>query len=218
VAVVTPAVYQAFAESGLGPRLKPPVERLRFPWRFQAARALLGRNLTAMLRPGSVQRLAAEGGTGVPLFGEDELHAFVSEANEEPPDRPRHGRWWEFWPTTEGSYAMFPGDDARRSSVATTLWIPAGRSAHVRRIDLSSLLLVRRRGSLLTAGGPPHDGPESADRPIVPPEPCELLAEEVEPGAPYVGRCSNVGCAGGCSPHVVVLPDDGVYRLLGCDC
>jgi len=54
--------------------------------------------------------------------------------------------------------------------------------------------------------GPPHDGPESADRPIVPPEPCELLAEEVEPGAPYVGRCSNVGCAGGCSPHVVVLP------------
>jgi hypothetical protein len=165
VAVVTPAVYQAFAESGLGPRLKPPVERLRFPWRFQAARALLGRNLTAMLRPGSVQRLAAEGGTGVPLFGEDELHAFVSEANEEPPDRPRHGRWWEFWPTTEGSYAMFPGDDARRSSVATTLWIPAGRSAHVRRIDLSSLLLVRRRGSLLTAGGPRTTGPSQLTGP-----------------------------------------------------
>jgi len=204
VAVVTPAIYQALAQRGFGPRLKPPVESVRFPWRFQVARVLLRDNFAAALTPASVHRLAAEGGTGVPLFDEDELHAFVSEADEAPSEQLRHGRWWEFWPTSNRSYAMFPGDDATQPSVATTLWIPADRSAHVRRIDLSSLLPVGEA--------------RSRDRPVVPPELCELLAEESEPGAPYVGRCSNAGCGRGCSPHVVVHPDDGIYRLLGCDC
>lgn len=202
-------MYQAFAERGLGPRLKPSVEPVRLPWRYQFFEALRGPSFAPMLRPETVYRLAAEGGTGVPLFGEDELQAFVSEADQAPPDLPRRGRWWEFWPTIDGTYAMFPGDDAEQPSVATTLWIPAGKSARVRRIDLSSLL---------PGGEKFPDRLASRDRPVVPPEPCELLADELEPGAPYVGRCSNIGCDGGCTPHILVKPDDGIYRLLGCDC
>jgi hypothetical protein len=204
VTVVTPAVYQALVKRGLGPRLKPPVEPLRLSWRFRAARALLHDNLAAVLAPASVYRFAAEGGTGVPLFDEDELHAFLSEADQASPESPRKGQWWEFWPTTNGSYAMFPADDARQRSVATTLWIPAYASAYVHRIDVSSLLPVGQ--------------PKSGGRPVAPARPCQLLAKESEPGAPYVGRCSNAGCTGDCSSHVVVLPDDGIYRLLGCDC
>jgi hypothetical protein len=204
VAVLTPAVYQALATRGLGPRLERHVEPARLPWRLQAARVLLGQDLAPALRPQPVSRFVAEGGTGVALFEEGELHEFLSEAKDAPADEPRRGRWWEFWRTDQGSYAMFPGDDARRPSLATTLWIPMGRSAQVRRIDLTPLVGIGDRKAL--------------DRPVVPPEPCTLLANEVEPGAPYVGRCENVGCDDGCSPHVVVQPDDGIYRLRGCNC
>jgi hypothetical protein len=205
VAVMTPAIYQAFAARGLAPRLKPHVEPVHLSWRFRAARALLGGNLEALLRPIPVQRVAAEGGTGVPLFGPEDLEVFLSEAEQAPPDRPGRARWWEFWPTDEGTYAMFPADADSRPSITVALWIPIGRSAQVHRLDLSPLLAV--------------GGSESRWEPVVPPEPCVLLAEEVEPGAPYYrGRCSNTGCDGGCTHHVVLHPDDGIYRLRGCDC
>jgi hypothetical protein len=213
--VVTPAIYQAFAEEGLGPPLEPYRGPERLSLSLRAVRALFARNLAAALKPESVRRIAAEGGTGIALFDEDELRSFVSEAEEAPPDQPRRGRWWEFWPTREGSYAMFPGDDSKQRSIAGTLWIPAEGAARVRRVELRSLLRLSRsaRLSALASGGPPLREP-----PFLPPEPCELRAEEREPGAPYVGSCSDVGCDRGCSPHVVVHPDDGIHRLLGCEC
>jgi hypothetical protein len=159
-----------------------------------------GRRLKEVLKPKSVYHLAEKGGTGVPLFDASDLDAFVSEAKKAPPDHPRQGQWWEFWPTTDRRYAMFAADDTRRLSLTTSRWIPRGKATQVRRVDLTSPVsagMSRLRNR---------------------PEPCELLAEAVDPGAPYVGRCENVGCGGGCTPHVVVVPDDGIYRLLGCDC
>jgi hypothetical protein len=203
VAVVTPAVYQAYAERGLGPPLRPVAKPARVPLRFQAVRALARFSEVPGIAPEPARRLAAQGGTGTPLFGASELSAFLSDAREAPPDEPRRGRWWEFWPTMDGSYAMFPADDAEQTSLATTQWLLASESAYVRRIDVNPLNALARR---------------MPRTPRVPPEPCVLLAKEAEPGAPYVGRCSNLNCGGGCSPHVVIQPDDGIYRLLGCDC
>jgi hypothetical protein len=205
VAVVTPAIYQAYAERGLGPPLERHVSpgKARLPLRFELVRALTGRRALPGLTPEPARRLAAEGGIGVPLFSQEELHGFLSSAKSVPPDAPRRGHWWEFWPTIEGSYAMFPADDSKLASLATTQWLLASESAHVRRLEVGLVSAFARR---------------APRAPSVPPEPCTLLAKEVEPGAPYVGRCSNLKCPGGCSPHVVVYPDDGIYRLLGCDC
>src|SRR5205085_505424 len=149
-------------------------------------RALSRRVSVPGLTPEPARRLAEEGGTGVPLFQEEELHAFLSGATSAPPDEPRRGHWWEFWPTLEGSFAMFPADDSEQSSLATTQWVLASESAHVRRVEVGV-------GSVFARRGPPASS--------VPSEPCMLLAKEVEPGAPYVGRCSTLNCAGGCSPH-----------------
>jgi hypothetical protein len=204
VTVVTPAVYQALAERGLGPQLIPPVRRARLPARYQLARTLFRNTFATELAPKSVPRLAKEGGTGVPLFERDELPAFLAEAEDGSPESPRHGQWWEFWPTTDGGYAMFPGDDEHQPSVATSLWIPSDGSARVRRVTVSPL--ARKASGI------------SRPRSDAAPEPCELVATESQPGAPYVGRCSTVRCDSGCSPHVVVQPDDGIYRLMGCDC
>jgi hypothetical protein len=174
------------------------VPSMRLYSRSPTGGALLSNYFAAVLRPEPVDRFLAEGGAGVPLFGADELDAFVSDADEAPPDRPRHGRWWEFWPTSDGSYAMFPGDDARQPSVALTLWIPVRKLARVHRIDVSSLLPIINPRL--------RDRPRSRDRPVVPRELCELCAEEVEPGAPWVGRCSDLGCDRGCDRLILVYP------------
>ncbi|HEX5618488.1 MAG TPA: hypothetical protein VFX51_08720 [Solirubrobacteraceae bacterium] len=202
--VVTPAVYDEYAREGLGPPLDVPVRKTPAPLGFRAIRRVLPRALAANLKPQPIRVLAENGGSGVPIFDRSELEIFLSGGEAAPSDQPRIGDWWEFWPTQDGNYAMFPADDRAQRSVATTNWLPTTESAFVDRLDLS----LRR-----VLGG--STSRPSNDKPA---RPCALLAKEIEPGAPYVGRCSNLNCGGGCSPHVVVQPDDGIYRLMGCDC
>lgn len=163
------------------------------------------------LRPRPLLEAAARGGPAVPLVSEHELRVLLS-GTELVRDKehmeyravdqaPRS--WWDFYVTTDGNYALFPGDDDPEPTLPLAFLIPNGLSTELRQVDLPALFGLRWGGR---------------SRPTVPPELCGLDLEHDEEGAPYRGRCRRRGCPNPCSPLVVVNPETGHYRLGGCRC
>lgn len=159
--------------------------------------------LDALLQPVPFASAVTGGLAIVPLFSEDELRS-LAPLQEGPVVSEGQGRWWDFWQLEDQTYALSPGDDAAELTVQIPLVIVSGALIQVRRFDPG---FVFSRGTAVPARAP-----------CVPTEECVWEPYGNEPGAPYSGRCADYGCASGCDPLVAVNPDDGLWRLEGCDC
>jgi hypothetical protein len=207
--VVTSALYERLAQRGEAPPLvAAPVEVPQVFARFFDLEDV-PEEVLREVQPVAFREAAAEGLTGIPVLERHDFKDLIAEARREKRSEPekawplRRTSWWEFRETVDERLAMFPGDNSPVPALATTQFVPRGRAVEVRRVDLGD-----RTSRWLSASAK-----AAAPRPR-----CGLDLEEDEEGAPYKGRCVNRGCPGDCSPHVVVFPDDGIYRLTGCDC
>jgi hypothetical protein len=148
---------------------------------------------------------AGHGDIGILMFEDGELASLLEGTSEEDHAPEQVTTWWEFWRTTEGGWAMFPGNSYPGWQVSVLLPISRGQAIEFRVLDLGVGIgvdgVARRRPPSSREG----DG-------------CIHEANRDEPGAPYRGRCRNAGCGTDCDPQVVVRPDDGLYELTGCQC
>lgn len=114
------------------------------------------------------------------------------------------GAWWDFVRLESDEYALFPGDPQPELRV----WV-----AGLVRVDDG--VQLRRFATGVSFEGGEFSGTLAG---TIVSEECVHDIRGVDPGAPYRGSCVNQGCIGPCTPRVYVSPDDGIYRLLGCDC
>lgn len=209
--VLTPLLYQRAAEGEglpeLGPRHveipEPPGYDLPEPpsdylWVLDEFR------LRPFLRP-LPWRVALDGSIGVPILDRRELESLIEDASDARGVYPASPTWWEFRRTQNGHWAMFPGNDTSGLQVSTLLPVRTARSIQLRVFHLGV--------EITPEGGVRQTPPASA-----PSDGCVHEVFEIERGAPYRGRCSNSGCPHNCTPRVTLSPDDGLYRLLGCNC
>lgn len=151
---------------------------------------------------------AASGAVGVPLLTDQELRALFADmpSTSQVHQAPRAS--WDFWRTTSGGWAMMPGNTQAGWQLTTARLVPQpanrGRTIEFRVYDHG--LEIDRTGDM-------HRRPPSTSS-----DPCVHEAHVDEPGAPYRGRCRNDSCGQGCDPQLVVVPDDGIVRLIGCRC
>lgn len=215
MAILTPILYQSIAERYGGPQLLPHLiegfaERtayLDFP-RLSPGDLfrLASYRVEPLLRPVSLTDAAA-GAVGVPLIEDSELPDLLGDAEAGDREPESRGGWWEFWRTETGQWAMFPGNYNPGWQVAVLLPIRTSTGIQLRMLQRELAFEPDR-----TEIGP--TGPAVA----VAPTGCVPEMTQDEPGAPYRGRCENVGCPGPCSAQVVLTPDDGIHRLMGCGC
>jgi hypothetical protein len=202
--VITPLLFDAAVRRAGRPGLRSDlVERSRAQIRKDAFPVLDQLNIDVLLQERPVTEAIANGLVGVPLFTEENLDAMIGDAERYPAYEPQ-GRRWEFWQTETGYYAMFPADDDPRMPILVTATVVSGTTVQFRRFATG-----------LAVETYPDGGVEFV---AVVPEACILESDVDVPGAPYRGRCANSGCSGACTPLVFVNPDDGLYRLVGCNC
>lgn len=160
--------------------------------------------LDAFLAPMPFRTAVNVGFVGIPILSLDELTALTAGARSSS-DLPSRGRWWEFWPTEQGTYAMFSADAEDTVTLVVVAFIRHGQTVHFRRFDPG--LLFNTVGDLKE---------RTAARLLI--DGCVHAAHETEPGSPFVGRCENTGCAKECDARVTVHRTDGVHVLTGCEC
>ncbi len=114
------------------------------------------------------------------------------------------GPWWDFLRLESGGYALFPGDPESELRVWVTGLVRVDDGVQLRRLAT---------GVSFDGGGFSGTVAETIVR-----DKCVHDVRGVEPGAPYRGSCVNRGCIGRCTPRAYVSPDDGIYRLRGCNC
>jgi hypothetical protein len=202
--MVTPLLFDAAARRAGRPGLRPHlVERMRSELPGRVIEVLSEPVIDQLVLTRPFAKALVQGIVGVPLLTESELMDLTRGAErgaEQAPD----GRWWEFWQTEDGEYALFPATDDPALPIAVAAVVVTAATVQLRRFDT---------GLVLSAG---HV--ELRDSPTIVAETCVHQVDVDEPGAPYTGRCADGGCAGGCTPLILVNPDDGLYRLAGCDC
>jgi len=210
VAVLTPLLYQRAAEEEGLPQLERPVEIPEpQPYEFRKPPGdylwvLDEFRLRPFLHP-FPWRDVRDGSVGVPILDRRELESLIEDGSDANDVYPASPTWWEFRRTQNGDWAMFPGNEAPGLQITTLLPVRTARSIQLRVLYL---------GVEVTPDGSVRQTPPAS----VPSGGCVHEALEDEPGAPYRGRCSNNGCPRNCSPRIKVSPDDGLYRLLGCNC
>ena len=201
--VITPALFAVRGQEGYGPRLAAtflaPVEL------EQLTSWALDERVAQYLQPVRFEEALQEPVIGVPLIASHRLRQLLDGVDRAPPDRLPTGRWWDFIRTVSGDFALFPGDEDWRFRLVATALLPSGSAVQLRRLYTG-----------LEYGEAGMEG--ISERPALALDPCVHEVDGFEPGAPYAGRCVNQSCPEGCSPLIYVNPDDGVYRLLGCDC
>jgi hypothetical protein len=201
--MITALLFDAAARRTGRPGLRPDlVERGRLQMRKEAFNVIDNANVDVLLQERPFSEAVATGLVGVPLLTEEDLRNVTGDADEISGYQPG-GRWWEFWQTQHGYYAMFPADDNPSLPVAVTAIVVSGISVQLRRFATGIVAAI---------------GPNQAEAAAILPEECIHQSDVNIPGAPYRGRCVNSGCSGGCSPLVLVNPDDGLYLLAGCNC
>jgi hypothetical protein len=202
VAVVTPALFARLGERGSVPRLAVP-SSLELYEGFREWS--IDERLESYLEPVAFELALKQTVSGVPLLDENRVMELLEGLDEVSAEQPPQGRWWDFIRTESGEYALFPGDYEPNTKVLETLLELVGSAIQLRRLDTkweSDVFSLRQHG----------EDPEVLE------EPCIHEIYGVDEGAPYVGRCQNSGCAEGCTPRVYVTHDDGIYRLVGCNC
>jgi hypothetical protein len=146
-----------------------------------------------------------EGLVGVPLLNDDQVKALLHDAEfrRGVDDGPAQRTWWELWRTESGEHALLPGDIFADLTIASCALVRTGSLVQIRRFASGYILTkngIRRRAAMQ-----------------IDPATCVREDEDL-PGAPYHGRCTSHGCGAGCSADVVVIPQDGLYVLKGCEC
>jgi hypothetical protein len=213
VAVLTPALFASRGHAGIVPRLTvnwsiflpPELQDSLTDWRFDP-------RLDPYLQPFAFESGANQRTSGVPLMMEHHVHELVGELEQSQPESPLIGRWWDLVRTETGEYALFPGDDGPNLRVVVTTLVPTGSAIELRRLDTQLAITGTANGpALMLEQGGDGESPEL-------PEPCAHEVRGIDEGAPYTGRCANKGCSEACSPRVFLTPNDGIYRLLGCNC
>jgi hypothetical protein len=173
-------------------------------WRFD-------RRLDPYLQPVAFESGARDRSAGVPLMMEHHVHELVGELEQVQPETPVIGRWWDLVRTETGGYALFPGDDQPNLRVVVTALVPVGSAIELRRLDTQLAVTGTADGRALMLEQGEGESTELA-------EPCTHEVRGIDEGAPYTGRCANKSCDEACSPRVYLTPNDGIYRLLGCNC
>jgi hypothetical protein len=204
--VITPLLFhRLMANAGRGEQLEPRlVDGIRESLPGNAPAGEISAFISVFLEPALFSQIAHRGSIGVPLFAADEVLGLVAGLVEEPFGEPA-GRWWEFWRTTSGMYALFPADDGDDWRVILTVLIATGTSVQLRRLNAGAVIA-------------PDGGLKDYESASLEPETCVHETSVNQAGAPYDGRCADYGCDRGCEPVLWQRPSEGIIRLLGCKC